>query len=279
MWDPLNLWRSPCESGERRQHVIPQLVSLVVVNNVKLANYTGLKSTVTLDDTLSALEFWRKSENFKASYQHIRNVEVLHIYMERDEYFKAEDIYEVYWHDSTGLMKQTKSTVAHSPFSKMLCNIVTTVVNNVKLANNTGLKSTITLDDTLSALEFWRKSENFKASYQHIRNVEVLHIYMERDEYFKAEDIYWHDSTGLMKQTKSTVAHSPFSKMLCNIYPGLHDFFVDEFGVDDNPPLSCYLEFLRQLSTRSSPSPEAKTCLGSLFVTYGPRITKGVSHN
>ncbi|GJS97670.1 hypothetical protein Tco_0804638 [Tanacetum coccineum] len=122
-------------------------------------------------------------------------------------------------------------------------------VNNVKLANYTGLKSTVTLDDTLKKV--------------------VPGLFLSPSE------VYWHDSTGLMKQTKSTVAHSPFSKMLCNIYPGLHDFFVDEFGVDDNPPLSCYLEFLRQLSTRSSPSPEAKTVF-QVFQKWSDGLDSGV---
>ncbi|GJS12764.1 hypothetical protein Tco_0407236, partial [Tanacetum coccineum] len=162
-------------------------------------------------------------------------------------------------------------------------------VNNVRLANYIGLKSTVTLDDALSVLELWRKSENFKASisemskfYTYIWNemsiskqkiVGNLHsqafifvpysfgskLEVVSGLFLSPNEVYWHDSTGLMKQTKSTVAHSPVSKMLCKIYPDLHDFFVDEFGVDDNPSPNCYLQFLRHLSTGSSPSLEAKT--------------------
>ncbi|GJT29937.1 ribonuclease H-like domain, reverse transcriptase, RNA-dependent DNA polymerase [Tanacetum coccineum] len=47
--------------------------------------------------------------------------------------------------------------------------------------------------------------------------------------FLSPNEVYWHDSTGLMKQTKSTVAHSPFSKMLCNIYPDLQ--FLRQLGV------------------------------------------------
>nr|GEY66905.1 hypothetical protein [Tanacetum cinerariifolium] len=147
----------------------------------------------------------------------------------------------------------------------------------------------VTLDDALSVLELWRKSENFKASISEMSKfytyiwkemsiskqkivgnqhsqafIFVPYLFGSKLEvvpglFLSPNEVYWHDSTGLMKQTKSTVAHSPFSKMLCKIYPDLHDFFVDEFGVDDNPPLSCYLQFLQQLSTGSSPSLEAKT--------------------
>ncbi|GKB46870.1 hypothetical protein Tco_0897623 [Tanacetum coccineum] len=78
-----------------------------------------------------------------------------------------------------------------------------------------------------------------------------------------------------MKQTKSTVAHSPVSKMLCKIYPDLHDFFVDEFGVDDNPSPNCYLQFLRHLSTGSSPSLEAKTVF-QVFQKWSDGLESGV---
>ncbi|GJW15825.1 histidine kinase-, DNA gyrase B-, and HSP90-like ATPase family protein [Tanacetum coccineum] len=134
-------------------------------------------------------------------------------------------------------------------------------VNNVRLANYIGLKSTATLDDALSVLELWRKSENFKASisemskfYTYIWNemsiskqkiVGYLHsqafIFVPYSFGSKLEkvsglflspnEVYWHDSTGLMKQTKSTVAHSPFSKMLCNIYPDFIFAISDQLGV------------------------------------------------
>ncbi|GKE89233.1 hypothetical protein Tco_1566708 [Tanacetum coccineum] len=118
----------------------------------------------------------------------------------------------------------------------LICTI-TVKVNNVKLANSTGLKSTVTLDDALSVLELWRKYENFKASisemskfYTYIWNemsiskqkiVGYLHsqafifvpysfgskLEVVSGLFLSPNEVYWHDSTGLMKQTKSTVAH------------------------------------------------------------------------
>ncbi|GKF17090.1 hypothetical protein Tco_0062008, partial [Tanacetum coccineum] len=49
------------------------------------------------------------------------------------------------------------------------------------------------------------------------------------------------------------------NKLLCNVYPGLHNFFVNEFGVAENPPLLSYLQSLLQLSNQSLPSHAAKT--------------------
>ena len=70
-------------------------------------------------------------------------------------------------------------------------------------------------------------------------------------------EVYWHDSFGSIEQTKSI--HPLLNKMLCNVYPGLHNFFVNEFGVAENPPLRSYLQSLLQLSTESLPSQAAKT--------------------
>ncbi|GJY91609.1 histidine kinase-, DNA gyrase B-, and HSP90-like ATPase family protein [Tanacetum coccineum] len=108
-------------------------------------------------------------------------------------------------------------------------------VSSVKFLNDIGLKKTVTLDDALSILEVWRGSKIP----------------------FKASDVYWHDSLGSIEQTKSI--HPLFNKLLCNVYPGLHNFFVNEFGVAENPPLLSYLQSLLQLSNQSLPSQAAKT--------------------
>lgn len=95
--------------------------------------------------------------------------------------------------------------------------------------------------------------------------------------FLSPNEVYWHDSTGSMEQTRSTcpqfdrhMTHYSFSKMLCNVYPGLHYFFVKEFGVSDNPPLLSYLQSLLQLSTTSLPSQAAKTV--SIVYTVGSKI-------
>ncbi|KAI3716435.1 hypothetical protein L1987_67312 [Smallanthus sonchifolius] len=170
-------------------------------------------------------------------------------------------------------------------------------VNNVKLLNDIGLKNTVTLDDALSVLEVWRRSEKpFRASisqmskfYTYIWNemsiskqkivenllsqdfIFVPHSFNSIHEvapglFLAPNEVYWHDSTGSMEHTRSTspqfdqhMTHCSFSKMLYNVYPGLHYFFVKEFGVAENPPLLSYLQSLQQLSTRSLPSQAAKT--------------------
>ncbi|GJR31104.1 histidine kinase-, DNA gyrase B-, and HSP90-like ATPase family protein [Tanacetum coccineum] len=166
-------------------------------------------------------------------------------------------------------------------------------VNNVKFVNDIGLKNTITLDDALSLLDVWRRSKPFRASisqmsklYTCIWNemsiskqkiVENLHsqafIFIPQSYVFTNEvviglflspnEVYWHDEiVSLMEQTRfdKSMTHRPFSNMLCNVYPGLHDFFVNELGVAENPPLRIHLPSLIQcLSTGSLPSQAVKT--------------------
>ncbi|KAJ9555637.1 hypothetical protein OSB04_010251 [Centaurea solstitialis] len=170
-------------------------------------------------------------------------------------------------------------------------------VNNVKLLNDLGLKNTVGLDDALSVLEAWRRYEKpFRASisqmskfYTYIWNemnnskqkiVENLHsqafIFVPYSFgsthevvsglFLSPHEVFWHDSTSSMERMKSIhpqhdrhMTHRPFSKMLCNIYPSLHYFFVNEFGVAENPPLLSYLQSLLQLSSGILPSEAAKT--------------------
>ena len=84
--------------------------------------------------------------------------------------------------------------------------------------------------------------------------------------FLSPHEVFWHDSTGSLEQLKSAdpkvdqnLTNSPLSKMLCNVYPGLHYFFVTEFGVAENPPLLGYLQSLLQLSSTVLPSQTAKT--------------------
>ncbi|XP_076948185.1 protein NO VEIN-like [Bidens hawaiensis] len=186
-------------------------------------------------------------------------------------------------------------------------------VKNVKLLNDIGLKNTVTLEDALSVLEVWRRSEKpFRASisqmskfYKYIWNemsnskqkiMENLHSQdfifvpysfnstheVASGSFLSPNEVYWHDSTGSMEQTRSTfpqfnrhMTHHSFSKMLCNVYPGLHYFFVKEFGVAENPPLLNYLQSLLQLSTTSLPSQAAKTVF-QVFQKWSDGLDSGL---
>ncbi|GKE53321.1 hypothetical protein Tco_1488477 [Tanacetum coccineum] len=152
-------------------------------------------------------------------------------------FHKCEAVYGVLGDNAPYCIPKATTLLMYSIFS------VGIKVNNVKLLNDIGLKNTVHLDEALTVLEAWRRSEKpFRASI-------------------------WHDSiVSSMEQAKSThpqfgqpATQRPFSKMLCNVYPGLRYFFVNEFGVAENPPLHSYLQLLLQLSTENSPSQASKT--------------------
>lgn len=65
-----------------------------------------------------------------------------------------------------------------------------------------------------------------------------------------SQEVYWND-TMIHPECES-------SKMLSNLYPSLHDFFVIECGVKEKPPFLDYLAFLRYLSTVDTPLNAAK---------------------
>nr|XP_043628280.1 protein NO VEIN-like [Erigeron canadensis] len=186
-------------------------------------------------------------------------------------------------------------------------------VKNVKLLNDLGLKNMVTLDDALSVLQVWQRSEKpFRASisqmskfYTYLWNemsiskqkiMDSLHseafIFVPYSfasmhevvsgSFLSPAEVYWHDSTGSMEQIKTIypqfdrhMTHRQFSKMLCSIYPGLHYFFVNEFGVAENPPLLDYLKSLLQLSTGSLPSQAAKTVF-QVFQKWSDGLDSGI---
>jgi hypothetical protein len=135
-----------------------------------------------------------------------------------------------------------------------------------KLVKDIGFKTQVTLDDIFSVLEFWRTyKKTFTASlsqmgrfYAFISNEISISkkLIMENlnkgpfifvpdssnprfDEivpgsFLAPEEVYWQDSTGSTDQMKSlqlgSGTQSLSSKMLCKIYPNLHDFFVKEWN-------------------------------------------------
>ncbi|KAL7083731.1 hypothetical protein ACP275_14G180900 [Erythranthe tilingii] len=136
-------------------------------------------------------------------------------------------------------------------------------VQNEKLPNHIGFKTCVTLSDTLSVLEVWRRAETpFKASLSQMskfytiiwngmttKNQEIVENLRNGAFIFvpfssastneqvvpgmllSPEEVYWQDHTGSVEQIDFDAGHQPLTKTLSNIYPGLHHFFVTDCGV------------------------------------------------
>ncbi|KAK4433814.1 protein NO VEIN [Sesamum alatum] len=184
-------------------------------------------------------------------------------------------------------------------------------VKSEKLLSNLGLKTQVTLDDALSVLRLWRRCESpFRASVSQMSNfyaflwkgmalskkkiIEELHVgpfifvpntsgYADGDivpgALLSPQDVYWHDNIGSLDRVKpvnpATIASSRNGKiMLYNLYPNLHEFFVDECGVGEGPPLCSYLEILLQLSTITLPHQAAKRVF-EVFLMWDDALKSG----
>ncbi|KAJ9555632.1 hypothetical protein OSB04_010246 [Centaurea solstitialis] len=173
-------------------------------------------------------------------------------------------------------------------------------IQSEKLVSSIGLKTAVTFDDALSVLEVWKGSAtSFKASVSQMsrfysfiwnelassnqKNVaslccgafifipfssSVSSSEVEPGVLLSPQDVYWHDSMIHPDQRE-------FSKMLCNLYPSLHDFFVNECGVKENPPLLDYLKLLRHLSTVDTPLEAAKKVF-DVFVMWSDGLKSGL---
>ncbi|KAJ9182462.1 hypothetical protein P3X46_006457 [Hevea brasiliensis] len=172
-------------------------------------------------------------------------------------------------------------------------------VRSTKLLGDIGFKTKVTLDDALEVLRIWRESETpFKASITQMSKLytfiwdemaaskkkvleallSVSFIFVPYESgsrhedlvsgvFLSSEEVYWHDPTGSINNMKEVhpqcgltgVPQRPLSKTLCNVYSGLHDFFVKECGVHEIPSCRSYFDILRQLSTVALPSQAAST--------------------
>ncbi|KAI3706216.1 hypothetical protein L6452_23812 [Arctium lappa] len=173
-------------------------------------------------------------------------------------------------------------------------------IQSEKLVSSIGLKIAVTLDDALSVLEVWKRSaKSFKASISQMsrfylflwnelassnqKNIASLRCgvfifvpfsslvsssEIEPGVLLSPQEVYWHDRMIHPDQ-------SEFSKMLCNLYPSLHDFFVNECGVKENPPLLDYLVFLRHLSTVDTPLKAAKKVF-DVFLMWSEGLKSGL---
>ncbi|KAJ9555573.1 hypothetical protein OSB04_010187 [Centaurea solstitialis] len=172
-------------------------------------------------------------------------------------------------------------------------------IQSEKLVSSIGLKTAVTLDDALSVLEVWKNSAtSFKASVSQMsrfysfvwnelassnqKNVASLRCgafifipfsssvsssEVEPGVLLSPQEVFWHDSMIHPDQ-------SEFKKMLNNLYPSLHDFFVNECGVKENPSLLDYLVLLRHLSTVDTPLKAAKKVF-DVFVMWSDGLKSG----
>lgn len=187
-------------------------------------------------------------------------------------------------------------------------------VKSTKLVNDLGFKIRVTLDDILSILQVWRTSQiPFRASISQMSklysfisyemvtsNRKIMSTltsgafifvpYSAGSSYqdvvsgvlMSPEEVYWHDLTGSVDSVKGIrpstdlagTTHGPCSNMLKSIYPGLHDFFVNDCGVQETPPFRNYLQILQQLSAVALPSQAAKTVF-RVFLTCANGLKSG----
>lgn len=167
-------------------------------------------------------------------------------------------------------------------------------IRSTKLLTEIGFKTQVTLDDALAVLKIWQRLESpFKASILQMSKLYAfiwkemaksreqvldalcsgpfifvpyssvkLHEDVVTGMFLSPEEVYWNDSTGALDCSLDVdfsveTRCSLFSKTLCTVYPGLHDFFVKECGVNEAPPLHQYLQILQQLSRKALPTEAA----------------------
>ncbi|KAL3003470.1 hypothetical protein AAZX31_08G108800 [Glycine max] len=186
-------------------------------------------------------------------------------------------------------------------------------VKSERLVKDFGFKTRVTLDDIFDVLKAWRKSSKtpFKASitqmtklYAFIWNemasskkktmeglmsgpfifIPYSSVYDHDDAacgtFVSPNEVYWHDSTGSIQKMKEFhpqcgSSSSPINKSLCNIYPSLRGFFVDECQVQEAPPLCSYIQIMLQLSTVTLPSQAADKIL-QVFLKWADGLKSGL---
>ncbi|GKU97667.1 hypothetical protein SLEP1_g10782 [Rubroshorea leprosula] len=185
-------------------------------------------------------------------------------------------------------------------------------VRSGKLVKDIGFKTLVTTDDIHKVLKLWRSQAPFKASiaqmsrfYSFIWNEMSTSRQKIAAEFYSgpsifvpyksgsrlddvisgaflcSKEVYWHDPTSCMNQIESqsncdsVQNHRPLNRTLCNVYPGLHDFFVNECGVSKEPSFSSYLDILLELSTAVLPS-QAANAVFQVFMKWADDLKSGV---
>ncbi|XP_022924460.1 uncharacterized protein LOC111431955 isoform X2 [Cucurbita moschata] len=187
-------------------------------------------------------------------------------------------------------------------------------VRSSKLVRDIGFKTRVSLDDTFDILKVWRTQKPFKTSisqmctfYTFLWNemaaskqkiLEELHagpfifvpiVADSRHEdvvsgiFLSPKEVYWHDPIGAIDKIKdvylqgclTNTVDCPIIKSLCNIYPRLKNFFVDECGIHEYPPLRSYLQILKQLSAVALPS-QAGDIVCQVFLKWANGLKSGL---
>ncbi|KAI9194556.1 hypothetical protein LWI28_007060 [Acer negundo] len=188
-------------------------------------------------------------------------------------------------------------------------------VKSEKLSRDIGFKTEVTMSDILHILKVWISyGTPFKASIaqmsrfytfiwnemaasKHEISEELLsgpflfvpytsgfrHKNVVSGVFLSSEEVYWHDSTGtidLMKEMQPRcssigVTQLPLAKNLCNVYPGLHEFFVKKCGVHESPSFRSYLEIMLELSTVALPS-QAANAVFQVFLRWAEAMKSGL---
>ncbi|KAK1435357.1 hypothetical protein QVD17_01118 [Tagetes erecta] len=170
-------------------------------------------------------------------------------------------------------------------------------IRNAKLAASMGFKITVTLQDALSVLEVWKRSATFfkasiskmssfysfiwkelvasdQKSIANLSSGTFIFVPSSSVSSSKAvsgvllspQEVYWHDNV--------INTECEQRKMISNLYPSFHDFFVDVCGVKESPPLLDYLAFLRHLSTVNTPLEAAKKVF-DIFIMWSDGLKSG----
>ncbi|KAK6161744.1 hypothetical protein DH2020_005125 [Rehmannia glutinosa] len=216
------------------------------VRSEKLVADICLKTQVTLDDALSVLRAWRRSESsFRARFilivlkdLHItgkqRGWQKIAVQVDQDKVVSSmSNFYTFLWKEMNLSKKKIKESLDSGPFIFVPCT--------------SGCPYEDDVDGVL----------------------------------LSPKEVYWYDSTCSIDQTNSVhpecgtvMANRPLREMLCNFYPKLHDFFVDECGVDETPPFRSYLQILLQLSAIALPHQAAKKVF-EVFLRWGDALKSG----
>uniref|UniRef100_A0A0V0IZL0 Putative ovule protein n=1 Tax=Solanum chacoense TaxID=4108 RepID=A0A0V0IZL0_SOLCH len=182
-------------------------------------------------------------------------------------------------------------------------------VRSERLLTALGLKTQVTADDTLSILKVWRAKAPLRASVSQMSrfytfmwntmNISERKVVEElRDApcvfiplkfgasledavpgvLLSLKEVFWCDSTGSVDQVKMAntkfVQQHPVTRILCSLYPGLHDFFVNRCGVDEFPHFHGYLQILLHLSAVALPLQEAKKVF-HIFLKWADELKSG----